>query len=183
MALRRKPRVEDLLIGAFVFFAFLYPFIITLLIQLEGRDAGVGWRDRLRIAALFVAGLEECTTERALQIAGFFERDVLRKIGGLEGLLRLCLENKSLVKDQLSFEEKVMGAGGVYVLKVEVRSDNGTLILKISGEIRKGSLEITDLMVEAAGIEPASEDDGPIRGSTGLARVWFCPQVAHGQAP
>ena len=183
MALRKRPRTEDLLIGVFVLLALLYPFIITLLIQMERENATLGWRERLRVTALFVAGLEECTPERALQIAEFFERDTLRKIGGPDSLIKLCLRNKSLVGDRLSLKEKVMGAGDIYTLEVKVYTGSTALILRVSGEIRGGDFKITDLLVEAAGIEPASEDDGPIRGSTGLARVWFCPQVAHGQAP
>ncbi len=145
MALKKKPKVEDLFIGSFVLLAFLYPFIITFIIEVEERGQSIGWKDKLRIVSLFVAGLEECTTERAIEVARFFDRRSLQELGGVEGLLKMCSENKELLGNMMRIEETFKRFGNTYILEVNVYSDRGTLHMSVSGSWEEGKLKIIDV--------------------------------------
>ena len=151
MALRKRPKVEDILIGTFVLLAFLYPFIITSLIQMEEERLKLGWRDRLRITSLLLAGVEECTTDRAVQVARFFDRRVLQELGGVEGLVRMCLENKKKLGDEVSLKERVRRLGEVYLMELKISGEKGTLKLKVYGRMEGRELRITGVESYAEG--------------------------------
>lgn len=144
MALRKKPKVEDLFIGAFGLLALLYPFLVTLLIELEElKSKKLDPREKLRITAFFVAGLEECTQEKASLVASFFEKDTLRKLGGAEGLLKMCLENKNSLGDRFSVNAHLERTKGVYLLKLKISSGKRAIRLEVSGKTKGGSFYIT----------------------------------------
>ncbi len=145
MALKKRPKVEDLLIGTFVLLAFMYPFIITSFIQIEEGRLKLDWRDKLRVASFLIGGLEECTADRAVRVAKFFERRVLQEMGGVEGLIKMCLENKEKLGDKLSVEESVKKLGEVYLLEMEISGERGSLGLKVYGKMEDGEFRITGI--------------------------------------
>ncbi len=144
VALRKKPKVEDLFIGAFGFLALLYPFLITLLIEIEElKSKKLDPREKLRITAFFVGGLEECTKERASKISSFFEREALHKLGGEEGLLKMCLENRSKLGYKFSVNVNFKDLGGIYLLDLKISGVGKPIRLEVSGKTKGTSFYIT----------------------------------------
>ncbi len=145
--MRKKPKVEDLFIGSFVLLAFLYPFIITFVIEMEERGQKVEWTDKLRITSLFVAGLEECTTDRAVEVAKFFDRRALQELGGVDGLLRMCLGNKTLLGASVRIEEELEIDGSTAILRMKVYGNKIGIEIKVSGKINGEGLKITGIEI------------------------------------
>ena len=144
LALRKRPKVEDIFIGAFVLFAFIYPFIIMSFIQVEDKKLKkVGWKDRLIITSLFISGVEECTIDRAAYVASFFEKKVLHELGGIDGLTRMCIENKDISEAEFSLQERIKKLGSVYVMELTVFGAGKNLKLKVYGRIYGEELKIT----------------------------------------
>jgi len=143
LALRKGPKVEDVVIGFFVLLAFLYPLVATVLIGLEERKYRLSWADGLRITSFLVGGLEECTPDRAVQVAKLFERKALQELGGTEGLLKLCLENKEKLGNTVFLEGKVSQSGEVYLMELEVRGERGGIKVKVYGRMEDDELRIT----------------------------------------
>ncbi len=149
MALRGRSNLEDVVIGTFVLLAFLYPFVITFLIRSEEAREHVGWRDRLRITYLFLSGLEECTTQRATEVARFFDRGLLKELGGVEGILNVCRENKT--EGDVRLEERFESVGDVYVLKVSITSELRKYTVEVYGRVKDGELKVTGVEQHAEG--------------------------------
>ncbi len=150
MALRRGPRIEDAVIGSFVLLALLYPILVTLLIHLqERRDHGED-TDLLRVTYLFVTGLEDCSPETASRIAHHMERDLLRRLGGIAGLVEMCRRGKELTAGGVSIDEEVRREGSRITLYVSIGvREKGVvrrrLSLRLTGVREGGEFRITEV--------------------------------------
>ncbi len=142
MALRKKPKVEDAIIGTFVVFAFLYPFIITILIQIQEIRTERDERQILRMTYLFISGLEGCSTERAVKIGRFVERRFLHEIGGVSGLVDLCLKNRESLGESVTFRESFRSFGDTVLLEVYI-TDGRKLKVILYGRGKGRNFRIT----------------------------------------
>jgi len=121
LALKKGPRIEDAVIGTFVVLALLYPILVTFLIHLQERGEGSEEVDILRTTYLFVTGLEDCSPETASRIAQFMEEELLKKLGGIAGLVDLCRRNKLLTSGSVTVEEDIRREESRTFLKVRIK--------------------------------------------------------------
>jgi len=131
LALKRRPKVEDVIIGTFVILALLYPLIITVLIKLEEPSQKADERKILRSVYLLLLGLERCEAKRVLEITKYMDRKLLKELGGVEGILQRCRENSGKFAGELSVKEKYEVEGSLKILSVEVE---GRLKIKVYGK-------------------------------------------------
>jgi len=113
LALKKGVKVEDAVIGAFVLLALLYPLLITYLIHSQKREENSEEVGVLRRVYLFVTGLEDCSPEEASRLAEYMEGELLRKLGGVAGLTKLCTENREKVKGNVTIDEDVERSGNL----------------------------------------------------------------------
>ncbi len=107
MALKKKARIEDLIMGTFVFLALLYPLFVFVLIKSEQDNRISGELNLMRDTYLFITGLEDCSPEVASMIAEHMEEELLRRLGGITGLVRLCRTSRKNVKGTVSIRESL----------------------------------------------------------------------------
>ncbi|WPM31448.1 hypothetical protein IAE16_06400 [Hydrogenobacter sp. T-2] len=105
---------EDIILGFFVIFSISYPFITALLIFLEDVKDKKHETEELRAFYSFVLGLEECKRERAEELTELVSENLLKDMGGVDGLLRTC-ESYRRAYQGARAEEKVIKEGELLV--------------------------------------------------------------------
>ena len=120
MALKRRFRVEDIIIGIFVMLALFYPLFVIVLIEFEEKAPSSDRLNVMRDTYLFITGLEDCSPEVASHIASYMERELLHRVGGVAGLVRLCRQNRKSIKGTVSVRESIDEEGHTLVLTAEI---------------------------------------------------------------
>ncbi|HIC97244.1 MAG TPA: hypothetical protein EYP11_02445 [Aquificaceae bacterium] len=141
-------RTEDTALGLFVLLALLYPLFIFLLIHNSPEEA-VELEDRLRITYLFLLGFEECTRERAKEVSRFIEPSLLKELGGVDGMVGECIRNKRA--GGFSLEERVIADGKGRFVEVKVIWEEGSAVMGVWGEERKGKFLVVGVKRYAKG--------------------------------
>ncbi len=108
---------EDLVIGFFIVLAISYPFITALFIFLEDVKGKRHEMEDLRAFYSFLFGLEECKRERAEELIDLVSENLLKDIGGVDGLLRTC-ESYRKAYPGARAEERVIKDGEAMVVLV-----------------------------------------------------------------
>ncbi|WP_457601352.1 hypothetical protein [Hydrogenivirga sp.] len=150
MALRKKLKVEDAIIGTFVVLALLYPLITTWLIYTQRKEESSKEIDVLRTAYIFIAGLEDCSPETAARIAERMDGKLLRRLGGVGGLVKLCMKNRERITGSVSVEENIERSGRSVFIDVLIKvRDRGTVKerfkIEVFGYRGEGGLRITEV--------------------------------------
>lgn len=102
MAVKLKGyKKEDLLVGFFVVIAILYPFLVAGLIFYEDFRRSSIEVSVMRKTYEFLVGLERCDRVKAEEIASFMSDELLSKLGGVRGMVQVCVRERS--------SEKVIG--------------------------------------------------------------------------
>ena len=120
LALRRGVKIEDLIIGSFVFLALLYPLIVFLMIEHGEVERGQEDLELLRTTYLFITGLEDCSPQTASLIASHMDKELLRNMRGIAGLVKLCRENGNRLRGSVSIDEEVRRKEGYLTLTVKL---------------------------------------------------------------
>ncbi len=149
LALRKKPRIEDAIIGVFVVFALLYPLLVIYIIQKEEKPYTSDELNAMRDAYLFITGLEDCSPQTASRIANYMEEALLHRLGGISGLVKMCRENRERIKGTVAVEEKVERSRNLIILKAKITlREKGIPREKLKVEVfgyKDGNFRITDL--------------------------------------
>ncbi|EDP75886.1 hypothetical protein [Hydrogenivirga sp. 128-5-R1-1] len=150
MALKRGVKVEDAVIGAFVLLALLYPLLIAYLIHSQRGEESSEEIEVLRRAYLFVAGLEDCSPEVASRLAEHMEGKLLRKLGGVAGLTKLCVENAKKVRGNVTIEEEVERSGKLIMMEAVIGvKEKGVVKRRIRVEVYgytgTGGFKVTEI--------------------------------------
>ncbi len=148
--MRKSVKVEDAIIGSFVLLALLYPIIVTLLIYEQKGKGSSREIDILRTAYLFLAGLEDCSPETASHLAQYMDVKLLRKLGGVGGLTRSCMENRRKVSGNVVVEEDIERTGKVILMEVEIKVKEkgmfkGSLRINLYGFKEGNTFKITEI--------------------------------------
>lgn len=98
--------------GFFVLMAMLYPFFISALIAYEDFKKSSQEMNTMRKTYRLLVGLEECSIPKAEEVAPFMSGELLSKLGGVKGLVRLCMKERGsskvvAVKEDFSQEGSV----------------------------------------------------------------------------
>jgi len=144
LALKCKPKVEDGVIGTFVVLALLYPFLITFFIYVQEERESSEELNILRMAYVFVVGMEDCSPQIASQVAQFMDRRLLERLGGVGGLVRTCNRNRERIKGSVNIDERVSRKDDRVTIYVKIRIRERGVVkdvvsLKVTG-VRRGEV-------------------------------------------
>ncbi|RLJ70643.1 hypothetical protein BCF55_0921 [Hydrogenivirga caldilitoris] len=144
MALKHRLKFEDLIVGTFVVLALFYPLLITFFIysQKEGQTEEIYV---LRTAYIFLAGFEGCPPEAAARIGGYMDTQLLKEMGGIDGLIELCNRNRLSFLEGTLIEERIEYKDSSVTLKAKMKGKGKELRFEITGSKDINGFKITRL--------------------------------------
>ncbi len=129
---------EDLIIGFFIVLAISYPFITALLIFLEDARGKRHEIEDLRAFYSFLFGIEECKRERAEELMDLVSENLLKDIGGVDGLLRTC-ESYRRSYQGAKAEERILKEGEAVVSLVRKEKGMTQRLVSVRVYYEKGN--------------------------------------------
>ena len=150
LAVSKKLSFEDLVIGTFVLLALLYPLGITLFIYTQEKREKTSELNLMRATYMFLLGLEDCSPQRAIEIADLFERKLLQRLGGVPGLVKRCINNSVKLRGGIRLSEEVERVGRVLSVVVVITKKEKGLPRKVAkmelfGLSNEKGFKITDI--------------------------------------
>ena len=140
--MRKRPRLEDIVVGLFVFLAVLYPAFVAYLIHIRGEERGEVL-ETLRRVYLVLMGAVDC--KESTEVSKLIEPDLLRRIGGEEGIKRICERNKEALGETFSLSERLERNGDLLKLEVEVKGEKAMLLIGIRAKVEGERVKVKEL--------------------------------------
>lgn len=144
MALKQRVKFEDLIVGIFVVLALFYPILIALFIYSE-KEEQTEEIYVLRTAYVFLAGFEGCPPKAAERIGEYMDTQLLKEMGGIDGLIELCNRNRLSFLEGALIEERIESRGSAVTLKAKMRGKEKELRFEITGSKDIDGFKITRL--------------------------------------
>ncbi len=142
---------EDLLLGLFVVFGVSYPFIIAVIIYIQDMKQAKEGLEELRAFYQFILGLEQCSLERAKEVSAYADQELLKSMGGEEGLLALCTSNRKEYGDAKVKEELKDSLLVVDLVRKEKGMTQRLLRLRIGYQRGEEGIKIKEISYEKGG--------------------------------
>ena len=145
--MKKKPRIEDAIIGTFVVLAVLYPFITAMLIHFRHMGFEEDPVFLMRDTYNFIGGLRECDHVTSYRIVSSMSDSALEVVGGSKGITNLCRANRLRSRGSVKVEEHIEREEDHITMSANITyGDGGSIKLKLEGSLKGGDLLIEEVV-------------------------------------